>query len=45
MKVEGLKQRIVGEQLLVITPSREVVLRFSALDKGSEGKVENEAFL
>lgn len=31
--MEGLKQRIVGEQLVVVTPSRELVLRFSAGDK------------
>jgi hypothetical protein len=37
--VEGLKQRIIGEQLVVVTPSREVILRFSAGDKGKGGKI------
>jgi hypothetical protein len=38
-KVEGLKHRMLGEQLLVVTPSREVVLRFSAGEKGKAGTV------
>ena len=33
-KVDGLKYRIVGESLIVVPVSRQVVLRFSVGDKG-----------
>jgi len=33
-KMEGLNQRLVGEHLMVVTPSKEVVFRFFVGDKG-----------